>query len=386
MKFCLLTITCKRCGKQRDNATMFKHNGGPRSGVSRSRVCLVCQGYAASSGAVSFDDYERWKTQQLEAPKSYCLIRVFCSHCGRRRDHGSMFRHEGGARSGLVLGKKCLICQGYDRHVKLYDTYSYDEYESIYLRSRTDARLAKDGLAQCRKCSVLYPLSRKIKKLHWCPDCRRDYRSEKARSEKFARWGVEDESGLSAAQLSRWVVRLQGRFHGRWGVGAWHRWSWDYWCAAAGKSVVSRVCFRAGVVWKNPFLTRTERWRLRYRFDLKFQVQQRLRRQMKKKERRDAVGDLIRRAVNQDGRSSAVESKLGYSVDEFIVHFESLFSPGMDWDAFKSGAIHIDHVKPQRLFNLSDDDQWRECWALENLQPLWAEDNLRKSGKYEEFS
>jgi hypothetical protein len=43
--------------------------------------------------------------------------------------------------------------------------------------------------------------------------------------------------------------------------------------------------------------------------------------------------------------------------------------------------IHIDHIVPQKSFDLQDDNKWRACWALTNLRPMWAKDNLSKGGK-----
>ena len=54
----------------------------------------------------------------------------------------------------------------------------------------------------------------------------------------------------------------------------------------------------------------------------------------------------------------------------------------MTWKAFRNGDIHIDHIKPQSLFNLQDINDVKKCWSLSNLQPLWAADNLAKSNFY----
>lgn len=44
---------------------------------------------------------------------------------------------------------------------------------------------------------------------------------------------------------------------------------------------------------------------------------------------------------------------------------------------------HIDHIIPKSLwqFNKPEDREFKQCWALCNLQPLWAKDNMRKSNK-----
>lgn len=59
-------------------------------------------------------------------------------------------------------------------------------------------------------------------------------------------------------------------------------------------------------------------------------------------------------------------------------HIERQFVDGMTWDAFNQGDIHIDHIIPKAAFDLSDFEQWRKCWCMSNLRPLWAKDNVSK--------
>jgi hypothetical protein len=75
------------------------------------------------------------------------------------------------------------------------------------------------------------------------------------------------------------------------------------------------------------------------------------------------------------------EELVGYTLEELTNHLESKFKPGMTFDNY--GKWHIDHIKPKSSFNYKsyEDDEFKECWALENLQPLWAEENIRKSNK-----
>ena len=72
---------------------------------------------------------------------------------------------------------------------------------------------------------------------------------------------------------------------------------------------------------------------------------------------------------------------VGYSFDELASHLESQFEPGMSWENY--GAWHVDHIIARRLFTyfVADDPQFRACWALPNLRPAWAGDNLRKGGQ-----
>jgi len=72
---------------------------------------------------------------------------------------------------------------------------------------------------------------------------------------------------------------------------------------------------------------------------------------------------------------------LPYTIDELMIHLEKLFQPGMSWNNY--GKWHIDHKIPDSSFDYKsvDDIDFKKCWSLENLQPLWAIDNQRKSNK-----
>lgn len=72
---------------------------------------------------------------------------------------------------------------------------------------------------------------------------------------------------------------------------------------------------------------------------------------------------------------------LGYSLEELMSHLESLFTEGMTWDNY--GEWHVDHKIPMASFEFEsvDDEGFKLCWCLNNLQPLWAEDNLVKGSK-----
>lgn len=72
------------------------------------------------------------------------------------------------------------------------------------------------------------------------------------------------------------------------------------------------------------------------------------------------------------------KASVGYSLDELKRHLECLFRPGMSWENY--GEWHVDHIIPKAAFTFSstDDPSFKECWSLDNLQPLWAEENAIK--------
>lgn len=75
---------------------------------------------------------------------------------------------------------------------------------------------------------------------------------------------------------------------------------------------------------------------------------------------------------------------LGYGEAELRTHLERQFVRGMSWANY--GEWHIDHILPLTSFTFSgerDDPEIRRAWALTNLRPLWAIDNMRKNRRVE---
>ena len=80
------------------------------------------------------------------------------------------------------------------------------------------------------------------------------------------------------------------------------------------------------------------------------------------------------------GKSNPTIKLLGCSVNELKQYLERQFQPGMTWDNHTINGWHIDHIQPCSVFDFTDPEQQRICFNYNNLQPLWAKDNLSKSG------
>ncbi|MEK6882420.1 MAG: hypothetical protein AABY22_22560 [Nanoarchaeota archaeon] len=78
------------------------------------------------------------------------------------------------------------------------------------------------------------------------------------------------------------------------------------------------------------------------------------------------------------------EDLVNYKLNDLMIHLESKFQPGMSWQNYGKYGWHIDHIKPISLFkyNSYDDQEFKDCWSLNNLQPLWAKENLSKGNQY----
>jgi hypothetical protein len=95
-----------------------------------------------------------------------------------------------------------------------------------------------------------------------------------------------------------------------------------------------------------------------------------------------AIHNLRTRLVDcivKGTKSSGTINLLGCEIEKFKLHLEEQFTDGMTWDNY--GEWHIDHILPVSSFDMSLPDQQKKCFHYSNLQPLWAEDNFRKSNK-----
>lgn len=102
--------------------------------------------------------------------------------------------------------------------------------------------------------------------------------------------------------------------------------------------------------------------------------------------RRRMIHDLARRGGSKGRRRW--ERLVGYTVDDLRRHLEAQFEPWMTWDNWgpydpNRRTWQIDHVRPLVGFHYSgpEDDAFREAWALGNLQPLGARENLQKGSR-----
>ncbi len=75
------------------------------------------------------------------------------------------------------------------------------------------------------------------------------------------------------------------------------------------------------------------------------------------------------------------ESLLGYTVIDLMKHLEGQFENWMNWNNY--GEWEIDHIKPISSFSFTsvEDEDFRKCWALNNLRPLEKSKNRKKYNK-----
>ena len=140
-------------------------------------------------------------------------------------------------------------------------------------------------------------------------------------------------------------------------------------------------------------------------YDVKYYAENRAKKLERRRERyhtdpcyklRDIVRGLINQALKGGKGGESFLPYVDWTTPVLKEHLESQFEDWMTWDNHgvchpTEKRWHIDHIKPQSVMlegvTSMDDPKFRECWALENLQPLEARENISKGNKilYEDF-
>jgi 5-methylcytosine-specific restriction endonuclease McrA len=91
---------------------------------------------------------------------------------------------------------------------------------------------------------------------------------------------------------------------------------------------------------------------------------------------------MINIALNGKKENYSIWKFLPYTMGDLTRHLENQFDENMNWDNYGS-YWHLDHIIPQSIFSYTTmtDDAFLKCWALDNLQPLEAKQNIRKSNR-----
>lgn len=77
-----------------------------------------------------------------------------------------------------------------------------------------------------------------------------------------------------------------------------------------------------------------------------------------------------------------------YSVEQLKEHLEKQFEPWMSWENYGKASTsertwNIDHITPQSLlpYDSMEHENFKKCWALENLRPLEGRENSAKGNR-----
>jgi hypothetical protein len=110
---------------------------------------------------------------------------------------------------------------------------------------------------------------------------------------------------------------------------------------------------------------------------------------------REAVSRAVH-SVLAGSKNSSILDYLSYEIDELKIHLEIQFVSWMNWNNWgiynpqtwddsdpTTWTWQIDHIIPQSklLYSSMEDDNFKKCWALDNLRPLSAKQNVLENSR-----
>lgn len=207
-------------------------------------------------------------------------------------------------------------------------------------------------VSQCRDCSKAYYAANLERKLKKAADYRKRHpdRVAKAKANWYEKNKVKVKqyhAELYARERAERIRKAQDRY---WAdpdrYREWHR---NY--SRNNRGHLNSACRR------------------RYRENVKFRT-------------REAIRGCLHRTLKMSsrGKRGTTEQLLGYTTEDLICRIEYQFQPGMSWS--NHGDWHIDHKIPIARFLDRGETRPHIINALSNLQPMWAEENMRKGARW----
>lgn len=95
------------------------------------------------------------------------------------------------------------------------------------------------------------------------------------------------------------------------------------------------------------------------------------------------ISHSIYRSLKKNKNGYHWETLVNYNLQDLMTHLEKHFKPGMTLKNHSKYGWHIDHIIPVSWwkFNTPQDREFKQCWSLCNLQPLWKEENESKGNR-----
>lgn len=93
----------------------------------------------------------------------------------------------------------------------------------------------------------------------------------------------------------------------------------------------------------------------------------------------------FRCSIKNGQKAGSAVDDLTCSIEEFKAKVARFFKPGMSWEknwGNGPGKWNLDHIVPLSWFDLSNEDQFKSAAHYSNYQPLWWEENLKKSDHF----
>lgn len=337
---------CVRCGVEKELETGFYAVATSRDGYGGQ--CRVCIGEIAKmKGTPAYEDYKREQKEKRAAEKAAFATRTVktCNRCNVERpiaDFNIQSTNKDGLRHQC---KTCceeikLVRVGPDREQHKIET------EAKRVARRIEARAKPTKV--CKVCSIKKPREDYHDnealvdgKCSWCKTCE---------SEKNRLYTLENPDVVKE-QKKRWAKANPEKVQGY---------------RRKHQEAVNEL----NAAWKEANPDKVREYNREY---------------MKRKRRTDNQYKLamnirgrVRSALKKGRKWASTEKLLGCSWAEFEAYYGSLFTDGMTWEKVRSGEVHMDHIMPCCLFDLTKVEEQFKCFHYSNLRPMWPVENKKK--------
>lgn len=95
------------------------------------------------------------------------------------------------------------------------------------------------------------------------------------------------------------------------------------------------------------------------------------------------MGQRIYLSLKKEKMGRSWKELLGYTINDLKQHLEKQFTSEMNWENWGK-YWEIDHRIPKSWFKYlkAEEEAFKKCWALKNLQPLELSKNRSKKNYY----
>jgi hypothetical protein len=234
---------------------------------------------------------------------------------------------------------------------------------------------------KCTKCKAIKPLSEFNKErrnkdgLHvWCRECIKAYKAKYRAEHKDerhiydAKYRAENKDRVQDTH-ERYREKHKGRLKSY--FAEYYRENKSRLRALSKKWYKDN--YASIVEWRESYKPRRrELDHIRRKTDPKYRV-------------RSAISTGVNYSLRNGKEGRGWESLVGYTLSDLTKHLEKQFTDGMTWDNYGRNGWHVDHIIPVSVFNFEKptDLDFKKCWALSNLQPMWERENIQKSASLE---
>jgi len=317
-----------------------------------------------------------------------------CCKCKIEKDVGEFSRNNSHKDK---LSSKCKECRRKEYFENIEENRNkkrkrYREKREEYLRENPIKEVIVDGMKECSKCKIKKNIDEfgKDKRLKsglksFCKECRKKYiekNRDKIRVCSKKTYLKYREKILNENKIWREANKEYRKEYGK-----------EYY--ENNKEKIKKQGKEYREEHKDYFSEKNKQWR-----EENYEKRKKYKNEWNNKKRkgdicfklRDNISSSIRKILkknNSSKREYSVLKFLPFTIQQLKVHLESQFEPWMSWNnhgVYMVGGErkwHIDHIIPHSNFyyETMDCEVFQKCWALENLRPLEAVENMKKGNK-----